>query len=807
MYHQGKSMHDKKTEINGLKKEGMDLMRSHRLDEAKSVYARICSLEPSDANAWYILSCINGMIGNLDEAGDCSRNVIALQPNHDEAHVNLGNVLSYQGNLEEAITHYQKALQINFNNPLAHNNLGNAYNSTDQLDKAVESYKHAIAIKPDYAVAHYNLGSTLKEQSHLDEAMDYFRRAISINPNYAEAYNNLGVALKEQGKLSEAREVVERALKLKPDFAEANYNLGNIFYSQGLTESAIENYRKAVLAKPDYAEAYGELGSTLWEKGYINDAIDCYRRAIAIKPDSPGTYCNLGNLLKITGHLEEAEASYREALRLNPNLAEAHSNLGSILRLYGNRMNDALACYQEALRLKPDLISAHINMGNIYTLLGKLDEALASHQEALRIDPMNALAYSNFLCTIAYHEDYDTPAVFVEHARWGELHGRDNAELIENHKVPDKDKRLRIGYVSGDFRNHSVSFFIEQVLAHHDKTHFEVFCYYNHATNDNMTQRLRRHADHWRDIVSQPDDMVAQKIREDDIDILVDLAGHTAGNRLLTFALKPAPIQATWMGYIATTGLKSMDYIIADRFLIPPQDERYYVEKVVRLPNSYLCFTSPHFPIEVSALPALSRREFTFGCFNNVAKLTPALIATWARLLLALPHSRLFLKSVGFGDEATKKHYQDLFAQHGVGAKKLHFAGQSPRNELLKAYHNIDVCLDPFPYNGGTTTAEALWMGVPVISLRGGRFAGRVGDSFLTSAGLGELVVDTKEEYIAKAIELASDLPRLAELRTELREQLLNSALCDGPGFVHDLEATYRKMWEAWCQSKMASHK
>ena len=344
------------------------------------------------------------------------------------------------------------------------------------------------------------------------------------------------------------------------------------------------------------------------------------------------------------------------------------------------------------------------------------------------------------------------------------------------------------------------------MLARHDKQRFEVFCYSNHSINDDVTVRLRRHADGWRDIVGQTDDAVAQRIREDGIDILVDLAGHTAGNRLLTLALKPAPVQATWIGYIATTGLKAVDYIIGDRYVIPPQDERYYVEQAVRLPHCFLCFTPPQLPIEVSPLPALSGAGITFGCFNNTAKLTPQTIAAWARLLSALPRSRLFLKSTGFGDELTRAHYRDLFAAHGVEAERLKFAGPSPRHEYLAAYREVDVGLDPFPFNGGTTTVEALWMGVPVVTLRGDRFVSRMGESIMMNLGLEECVAGTEDAYIAEAVALASDLPRLAGLRQRLREQLLNSPLCDGPGFARDLETSYRTMWKAWCHTQQQPH-
>ena len=730
-------MSDDKTHISALKNQGISLMNSNRLNEAKALFTQLCITNPDDAEAWYVLSSINGMLGNIDEAGDCCRKVIALQPQIAMAHCNLGNVYTIQGRLDEAQSCYRETLRLDPRNALAHCNLGNLLQTTGQVD----------------------------------EAITCFHKALSLNPNLVEALINLGNIFFEQARLDEASACLKKALQLMPGSVQAHNTLGNVYARRGM----------------------------------LDEAMASYREALRLDPRNASTYSNLGNLLKTLGRAEEAAAQFQKALQLNPGLAEAHVGLGNIF-FDQNRNEEALACYQEALRLRPGLPQVYNNLGGIYTREGKLNEALASYREALHLDPGNAQAHSNYLFAMTYHEDYDAATVFAEHVRWGELHGRAPAEIMAHDNVPDKDRRLRLGYVSGDFRNHPVGIFIEQVLANHDKARFEIFCYSNYAISDDLTERLRRHAHHWRDVVGQTDETVAQQIRQDRIDILVDLAGHTAENRLLTFALKPAPVQATWMSYIATTGLKTIDYIIGNRFIIPPQDECYYVEKVVRLPRSFLCFTPPRFPIEVSPLPALSRKGVTFGCFNNTAKLTPAVIAVWAKLLLALPHSRLFLKSGSFGDEPVRKHYQDLFAAHGVGAEQLQFAGRSPRDEYLAAYQEVDIGLDPFPYNGGTTTVEAVWMGVPVVTLRGDRFVSRMGESIMMNLGLEECVADSKEAYIAEVLALASDLPRLAALRARLRGQLLNSPLCDGPGFTRDLEAAYRTMWEAWCQAQKKSH-
>ena len=563
-------------------------------------------------------------------------------------------------------------------------------------------------------------------------------------------------------------------------------------------EKAKTTFTKVTEINANDVEAWYLLSNINGLLGNNDEAGLCCRRVIDLHPEHSRAHLNLGNVLFQQKDYDQAILHYKLAMQYNPAFAaQCNNNLGILFSSIG-RIDDAISCFHEATRLKPRNARFHGNLGNLLTKIGRNDEAIACYQEALRINPKYAAIRSSLLFALCYRSDIGMDTLFAEHVRWGDIHGP-NATILPAHKNPVvENRRLRIGYVSADFRNHPIGYFIEQALTHHDRTQFEVFCYSNQSINDELTTRLRRHADQWRDIVGLEDETVAQRIRQDSIDILVDLAGHSSGNRLLTFALKPAPVQVTWIGYIATTGLKTIDYILGDRYVIPPGDEHYYVEQVVRLPHSFLCYTPPDYSIEVSPLKTSSANGITFGCFNNTAKLTPEVIRIWSRLLKTVPGSHLFLKSQGFSDEITRDHYRSLFAKQGIQSDRLRFAGQSPRDEYLTAYNEVDIGLDPFPFNGGTTTADALWMGVPVISMRGDRFVSRMGASILSAVGLGEYVVDNEDEYIAKATALAADLPRLAKLRSRLRTQLLNSPLCDGPEFTHDLEIAYHAMWRAW---------
>lgn len=752
--------------ISALKQQGRNLMRSNRLDDAKAVFSQVSILDPADAESWFALGMINGQLNMLAEALIGFRNAVALAPDRPEIHYNLGNLLQVQGDDEQALQSYREAVRLKPDFAAAYSNMGTLLQLQGRLDEALACYCEALRAEP-FAEVYLNLGNVYKKLGRYQEAESSYRSALQLKPNSVETISSLGRVLHLTNQLSEALTFYREALQLAPSPYVHN-NLGNALKDLGRYQEAESSYRSALQLKPDLAEAHNNLGIILSLTNRFDEALTHYRESLHLA-SQPGTHLNMGNALRDMERYEEAEASYRTALHLNPNLAEAHNNLGNILR--------------QATRL---------------------DEALTSYREALRLDPGNAQFHSNYLLALTYREDYDAATIFSEHVRWGDLHGRANSEIAAHDNAPDTNKRLRIGYVSGDFRKHPIAIFIEQVLAHHDKHRYEIFCYSNCPISDDVTKRLRLHADYWRDAFEQSDECLARQIRQDGIDILVDLSGHTAANRLPAFALKPAPVQATWVGYVATTGLPAMDYIICDRFLIPPEEEGYYVERAARLPNAYLCFSPPEYLISPSPLPALSTGKITFGCFNNSTKVTETVIACWSRLLHALPEARLYLKFKPYGDTVVRRRYQTLFARYGIEPERIKFSGHSSRDQLLAAYHEVDIALDPYPYNGGTTTVEALWMGVPVVTWRGDRFASRAGETILSNIGLQECVADSEDSYITKAIELASNLPRLAEMRTTLRQQLLNSPLCNGPSFTRDLETTYRIMWERWCRAQLS---
>ena len=670
-----------------------------------------------------------------------------------------------------------------------------------RLEEAKALFNSICRSTANDAEAWFWLGRVYGKLGEIDAAGECCRRAIGLDPDYCEAHVNLGKVLLLQGKYKEAIANYQTVLKIDSKNAEAYTDLGNVWFRQGKFEDAVKCYETVVRLKPQSADALYNLGNIKRVQNKYSEATSCYEKAISINPDMAAAYNNLGAALYKQGEVARAISNYQSALELDPDYAEAYNNLGIILREQGY-MVDAERMFNKAMQLNPELIEPYLCLGAMRNRQGDAESAMELFQKALAIAPSRADIQSSILMTMYYLPGYSSDTLFAAARQWAVRHKPEGWRPPRFLNNTDPLRRLRIGYVSGDFNAHPVAYFIEPVLRHHDRSEHEVFCYYNNTISDEYTRRLQACSDHWVDIAGQSNEAVLQRIQRDGIDVLVDLSGHTANNCLPVFIHKAAPVQATWMGYFATTGVETMDYVISDQYVIPRGDERFYVERVVRLPHSYLCFSPPRHPVDVSPLPALTAGTITFGCFNNPAKLSRATFDCWLRLLHAVPQSRLFIKYRGADSDTNQKRYKALFENAGIGTERLRLSGYSPREGMLAAYHEVDIALDPFPYNGGTTTAEALWMGVPVITLRGDRFAGRVGESMLTAMGLGEFIVNMEDDYVARVAALTADLDTLADLRATLRERMLDSPLCDGAAFTGSLEEAYRRMWRTWCRTQ-----
>jgi predicted O-linked N-acetylglucosamine transferase (SPINDLY family) len=675
--------------------------------------------------------------------------------------------------------------------------LGLACQMQGNLADAMASYRQTLRLQPGHPDAHNNLGVALQSQGKLDEAMACFQQAVRFRPGAPEMHNNLGLVFLAQEKVEEAAASFRQAVRLKPDYAPACVNLGDALRKQNRFAEAVASYQQALRLHPAWAEALNKLGLALAAQGKLDEALAAFEQAVRLQPDYAEAHNNVGNVLSLQRKLNESVARYQQAVWIKPDYAQAHNNLGVALRSLG-RLDEAVQSFQQALRFRPHDADTHSNLGIALAHQGKPAEARASFEEALRLKPDFAGAHSNLLFLANYDPQADPAALFAEHRRWESLHGQVPARRVHgNDRNPER--RLRVGYVSPDFCKHPVAYFVEPILALHRPEQVEAICYAEVPFPDAVTARLRSLAHGWRSTCGLTDAHVADLIRGDNIDILVDLAGHSAGSRLRAFAYKPAPVQVTYLGYPNTTGLTTVDYRLTDAVADPPGEPAWHTEELVRLPGGFCCYAPPAEAPDVTPLPAQKAGHLTFGSLHNVNKLNAAVLDLWCAILQALPTARLLVYRHTLTGSA-KENLLQQFTQRGIASERLDLRHQAPAGRgHLGVYGEVDISLDVFPWSGHTTACESLWMGVPVLTLYGTRHAGRMASSALTRLGLTEWIAPTPEEYQARAVHWAGKLDELAHLRSGLRELMRSSPLCDGPGFVRHLEDAYRQMWRRWC--------
>ena len=690
---------------------------------------------------------------------------------------------------------------------LAWKALGASIQMQGREEDALPALQRATELLPNDAPAQSNLGRALRHIGQLDGAMACFIRAVEIKPDFADAHNNLGVVLQVLGRLKEAVASYRRAVQIKSDYVVAHNNLGVSLHDLGLPADAAASFRRALEIDPGFAQAHSNLAGALLDLGQLVDAEMSYRRALEINPDFVTAHNKLGVALRYLKQPEAAEASHRRALEIDPNHTSAHNNLGVVLYDLG-QLDAAMASYRRALEIDPDFAPAYINLGAALEDLWQLDDAAASLRRALQINPDSADVRSNLLCIQSYLVGTSAEILLAEARQFGDLAARQARVHTDWRNVPESERCLRVGLVSPDFRNHPVGYFLESILAalmSNAAGRVEICAYMTNIYTDAATDRIKAYCHTWHSAVGFSDEHLARQIRDDGIDILIDLSGHTVHNRLPLFAWKPAPVQVSWLGYFATTGLAAMDYLIADPWTLPEADEANFTEKIWRLPETRLCFTPPNVDIQAAPLPALKNGYITFGSFHNPAKINGVVVELWARVLTAVPDSRLFLGAKQFGNADVRQRITNAFAQHGIDTDLLTFIGAAPREEYLATYQQVDIVLDSLPFPGGTTTAESLWMGVPVLTLTGTSFLSRQGVGMLMNAGLSDWIAADADDYVARAVEQASDLPRLASLREGLRQQVLDSPLFDAPRFAGHFEAALRGMWREWCSKPSLS--
>jgi predicted O-linked N-acetylglucosamine transferase (SPINDLY family) len=683
-------------------------------------------------------------------------------------------------------------------------------------------------LKPDHAESHFQLGNALQSQGKLDKAIEHYNKAILSRPNYFQAHNNLGVALQAQGKFDLAVAHYQKALFYKPDHASAHNNLGNTLSAQGRLDAAIEHFNKALTFKPDYAEAYNNLGTVLQAQHRLDEAAQLYRKALSIKPDYVEAHFNLGNVLQELDRLDAAVEHYRKALSLNPYHAKAHNNLGSALRLQG-KLNAAVDSHQQAVLLNPDFFEAHSNLGSAFREQGDLDAAVASCRKAATLKPDNAEARLNLFYTQLHCCDWTEYARHVEDSLNAVSAGKPgypfsflaisasaSAQLqCSRTYVSDKfppsstplwtgqiyaHDKIRVAYLSADFHNHATAYLVAELFETHDKNRFELtaLSFGPEGAESAIRERLQRPFDRFLDVRGKSDREVAVLLRELEMDIAIDLKGYTKDHRTAIFAHRPAPIQVNYLGYPGTMGASYIDYILADAYLIPPELQPHYTEKVVYLPDSYQANDTGRRIAERTPSRSeanLPETGFVFCCFNNNYKITPDIFDIWMRLLDKVEGSVLWLLE---DNRAASRNLRQEAAKRGISQERLVFAPRMDLDEHLARHRLADLFLDTLPINAHTTASDALWAGLPLLTCMGEAFAAKVAASLLNAIGLPELITRHLEEYEALALELATTPALLADIRSRLAQNRTSHPLFDTNRFRRHIESAYSTMWERY---------
>jgi protein O-GlcNAc transferase len=810
-----------------LSNHGLVLFGLGRVDEALASFDRALAVEPSFPDAIANRAQLNYRAGRHEAAAADFERLLKLRPDYAEGFFLRGNALTQSSRHSEAVACYDRALALRPNMPEIYSNRGNALEALMRYDEALASYDRALALKPDYAQAHNNRGTLLTALDRHDEALAAFDRALALKPDYAEALNNRGNVLSALDRHEEALASYEQALALKPDYAEAINNCGNVLAALDRNEEALTRFEQALALAPGYAVGWYNRGNALSALRRYEEALTCYDRALTLAPDYADANDNRGNaLLRLNRH-EEALASIEHALALNPESPGTHNNHGSVLSAL-KRHEAALAGYDRAIALKPDFADAHSNRGNTLKDLRRHEEARASFERALAIDPEHIDAAVGIAEVVISVCDWARTAPLADELRARVTAGEPTvapftllaycddpalhsecAKTFVADRLPVKPKplwngpaarhdRIRVAYVSADFHRHATAYLIAELFELHDHARFEIVgVSLGRDDGSDMRRRLVQSFDQFHDVHARSDQEVARLLHGLEIDIAIDLKGHTGDSRLGIFAHRGAPIQASYLGYPGTIGADFIDYVMGDPVVTPLEHAPYYVEKIVQLPD---CYQVNDRKRAIAGRPnrqqvGLPPSGFVFCCFNNNYKITTPVFDVWMRLLKALPESVLWLLRDNVGAEANLRREAQA---RGVDPERLIFAGRSNLAEHLARHQLADLFLDTLPYNAHTTGSDALWAGVPIVTCLGNAFAGRVGASLLRSVGVPELVTTNFTDYEALALRLACEPALLAGFRQQIVRSLDTCPLFDTDRFRRHIEAAYTTMWEIW---------
>ncbi|MBC3927434.1 tetratricopeptide repeat protein [Undibacterium sp. CY21W] len=737
--------------------------------------------------------------GSFDLALSTYEHLLTIHPQMARAHLNKGNVLMKMERFSEALSSYNAAIELDPSYAAAHYNKGNALAKLENTHEAIGAYNIAIGYNPVFFQALVAKGNALVDVDKPEEAIECYEQALKLNPQSTDIYRNLASVLLQLKKHDKFIEIINNAIKSNPDDANSFFSLGNLYLASGDIVNAQTAFRQIIKIPSVSVELLNAVGRELNSQGDYVNAKKSLLRALANDDSVADAHNNLGLAYLGLLQLDDALKSFKAAVFYSGNTPDYFVNIGNVHAARGD-LDHAIESTKEALKINPEFYLAVNNLGSYYKDSGQIDNAVESFKKSVELNPEFNGAYSNYLFCLSHKTSVTTDELFNEHCLFGTQYEASLGDKkFEYDNTVDTERFLKIGFVSGDLFNHAVVSFFEPILASlAKKTKLHIYVYSNNPVEDNVTQRMKAYVRSWLKVANLSDDKLAEMIHADKIDILIDLSGHTALNRLLTFARKPAPIQASWIGYPGTTGLTSMDYYIGDRYFIPPEKvAQQFVEKLAIIPIS-ITFQPQHDAPDVNALPALSNGHITFGSFNRIDKINREVIALWGKLLRAIPKSTMI-----FGGLPARESCQQLLKwleEEGISEDRLTLYQRTNMRDYLTLHHKVDVCLDTFPYTGGTTTNHALWMGVPTLTMVGATISGRQGASNLSHVGLQSLfVAEGPDDFVSKGSAIALQLRELSEIRMGLRQRFLDSAFCQQGLVADSFECALRHMWKRWC--------
>lgn len=737
----------------------------NQIEEARTCYLKATSHSPDSVEAWFNFGNLSVAIKDWVQARQCYEQVLILQPQHTQSLYQLSLIARETGQWQECRDTLEKLLRLSSKDESALLELGNAWQHLGDRKQALSCYRRLLKHHPDSWKGHYSLARWYDVEKKKSLFKKHLGLALDKVPTKWIVYHNL---------------------------AQARFDLGNY-------EGAEELYRLAINEDESRISSIIGLGACAMHLGRESDARKCFTDASST--DDITVLSELARVIWEYKYFDEAIRILKKIVGLRPDLADTHLNLAKAFSQNWN-MGQARDCLEQVLSIKPDYIEAENLLADINVKSGLIDKALPIYLDQIEREGPLSRSVSSYLFSLLYSDKVSAHEKATKHQDMMDQWADEFKRKTEFTQTKDSDRKIRVGFVSADFRDqHPVGIFIEPVFQYYDKNSFHFSAYYNSRTYDESTLRLKSMVDAWNDVAGWTDERLRTKILEDQIDILVDLSGQTAKHRLKMFAMRAAPIQLTWMGYPHSTGLSTMDYLIADTVVCPPENDHLCSESVIRLPeHCVFCFPPTDKFGEVDDdLPA-AREQPVFGSFNNLTKVNELTLSLWLDVMKAVPHAKLKLKTPSFTDQKCRDEFRDYFVNAGISVDRLIFTGPSSLEDMMNEYAEVDIALETIPYNGGTTTFQALWMGVPVIALTGENFCGRMGASIMQHLDMQEWIAENRVSYIETAIKMASDREKLLKTKSQLRDRMMSSPLCDVEGFASELDGIFQKIWKQYCE-------